>query len=450
MFVRKENSWVLLSVLVLSACPAPPPPPPPPPPAAAISGCSSGRSWVVECAGEATRIDWLVVDEQGAPVENVLVNFGGGGAGGGVKGLPYKRDTNTYPSKTTEFDNGYDLVCTNEEGRASMCFFDTTALPFTTVIEGLSTGHHAVKSGYAIFNSNEAFTLAEGEVKTIQVTLKVNAAATEEKILLVPGNGNGNKEPLALAGKDLRFSIPDTGKIMETLLADPSNPLRDFDTLILGDSRANNVDMFELLDATNKDLLFEWVNAGGLLIFDQPNDTGWSKTSNCPASFTLCAKDIFPTDYQFDMLYDNNCNNVETGDIFDASHPFVAGLATPLANFAFSNYYTTGSGTSSLLAADTIDARTVNKNVWKVLIAGPSSDTEVTAKQASCKPPYNAYGKNEQVILMEANYGAGKILINRTQAVSYISALLNNGTSDPKLETLMNNYVAYLRAHQPQ
>ena len=111
----------------------------------ALDELCPGEPRVDECAGITPRLDFIVTDESGAPLANVLV--------GSYPEEP-KRDATVFPAKDGLGRAKYYGTCTNAEGKASICPLDPAKTSIQTIV-GLKAGYQLASTGKETYEATE-------------------------------------------------------------------------------------------------------------------------------------------------------------------------------------------------------------------------------------------------------------------------------------------------------
>lgn len=396
----------------------------------ATNEACSGRDWIAECASVTPRLEVTVKDDAGMPVQNALVFQ-----------FPMNLKKSAISADLPSEDGlkrkiSYD-ACTNQDGKATICGFDPETLPVDALgVVGLKSGYERAASG--------GLTIAATDVTPVELTLARDPAATEEKVLVMSCQ-NWHRGPTVFSIADMKYTVAPFGQVVDYLMADPSDPMKHFDTLYIeGDS--DQWQCFGELTAPGKpEKLWQWVNAGGLLVMIQANDSHWSKDTGCVEAAETCPIDMFPRDYQHKLRGEKMaCNDYKSGRILQPDHPVLAGVS--LDSWSYSEEKEPGN-LKSFIGYDTIDRDTVDESVWQVLVAGPTDPAEIEAKRMACGEEYAAVERT--AMLIEATVGAGKVHVNNTGFFhGAYGDLFPGGVTDPNAIKLRDNLVAYIKAHR--
>ncbi len=404
-------------------------------------GCSSvvptetplGCSDQIDICSDHTRIEVTVTNQDGDPIAGVMIYHNDAAL------RIFNIDEELYPR--TDSANRYltYFVCTNAEGKASLCGKDKITL----------FGLMATKSEYLVglkyINSDKSkYTLNSGDVLEVSFQLEAVAASNSSKVLALPAKcDNVPFVEAYLNTNKIGYTIPQFGKIVDTLIPNPNNLLQYYDTLVIGVTINQRLHFYEMLSQENIQRIWDWVRAGGRMIFFQQNDSIWSVDLGCETA--NCPSDLFPPPYDFNIIPESigdfeDCNDFKYGVIINSDHPFVQGVS-----FDSWSWQVKLKGIDKeFVVFDAIEAQSVNKTeqVWDIIVAGSPNAAE-RLELSSCFS-YLAQ-ENSAIYLMEAKPGNGSITMCEAAVTQGAFGVLSGYESDPNAVKLMENMMEFIK-----
>ncbi len=404
-------------------------------------GCSSvvptetplGCSDQINICSDRTRIEITVTDQDENPLAGVMIYHNDAAL------RIYNIDEELYPR--TDSANRYlnYFVCTNAEGKASLCGKDNITL----------YGLIATKSEYSVglkyINSDKSkYTLNSGDVLEVSFQLEPIAASNSSKVLALPSKcDNVPFVEAYLITNKISYAIPQFGKIVDTLIPNPNNLLQYYDTLVIGVTINQRLHFYEMLSQDNIQRIWDWIDAGGRMIFFQQNDSLWSVDLSCLSD--NCPSDLFPPPYDFNLIPESigefeDCNDFNYGTIINTSHPFVQGVS-----FDSWEWQVKLKGIDKeFVVFDAIEAQSVNKTeqVWDIIVAGSPNASE-RLEHSSCFS-YLAQ-ENSAIYLMEAKPGNGRIIMCEVAVTQGAFGIFSGYESDPNAVKLMENIMEFIK-----
>lgn len=381
-----------------------------------------GEPRLDQCEGVTPRIKFVVKDETGKPLPNVLV---------GTYPEEPKRNADNFPAEDGLKRKKYYSTCTNASGEAAICPLDAAKTSVANVL--------ALKPGYTLGQTGKV-TYTASEDKTVELTISKDTAAVKSKVLILACERGRVRDPLTFVREHVHYTIAPFGKAIDHLLRDTNKPLEFFDTLYLGKSCASSEAWGELLVPEKNKRLWDWVSAGGLLFLAQLEDAGWSRGVNgCADAATSCSGELFPPELRFDLFPESPCNDLKSGSVVASSHPTMSGV--DFTGWSH-NSPSSPTKTETRVAYNLIKKDTVDAAKWTVLAEGPIAGAVVD----EC----SAIGAGTGVLAMEATYGKGKVYVGNHAWETGSQGDISGGQVDPKGVVAKNGVFNYLKAHAPQ